>query len=547
MMPPPRRRRGPTPATLHGAHQRARDARSTRPRAAKPNPGGRMFQRLNRPEYARAIKDLLDLDVDAGDWLPLDTKSANFDNIADEQTLSPTLLESYLNAAARHQPHGGRRSARRRRSTAPTPTRATCRSIRGTTSRARPTARAAAWSSSHVFPADGEYVFEVDVHRRRQRAARGRRHLDRRRARRAARLRDAARRAAPTAAARCRCRPSRSSSRPASTRSSAAFVRTLRRPVRRPDSAARLVVRRRRIGRRAASRRCRTCATSSIHGPYKTTGVSDTASRQKIFTCRPTSRGRRAAVRAHDRHAASATTAYRRPLTRARSRRADAVLRRAARPRADSRAACARRSKRSSRARTSSSASSSSPTTRQAGRHVSRQRRRPRVAAVVLPLGHAAGPGAARRRRHAASSSHAGRASRSRRAACSPIRAPRRSAPRFAGQWLRLQDVDKVHPDPNFYPNFDEQPRRRDAARDRAVLQQPRARGPQRARPATRRLHVRERAARAALRHPRRRRRPVPQGARIRTRRAAACSARAACWCRPRSPTARRRCCAASG
>jgi hypothetical protein len=27
---------------------------------------------------------------------------------------------------------------------------------------------------------------------------------------------------------------------------------------------------------------------------------------------------------------------------------------------------------------------------------------------------------------------------------------------RFAAQWLRLQDIDKVHPDPNFYPNFDD-------------------------------------------------------------------------------------------
>ena len=44
--------------------------------------------------------------------------------------------------------------------------------------------------------------------------------------------------------------------------------------------------------------------------------------------------------------------------------------------------------------------------------------------------------------------------SRSRRGACSPIRAPRRSATRFAAQWLRLQDVDKVHPDPNFYPEL---------------------------------------------------------------------------------------------
>ncbi len=68
--------------------------------AGKPNPGSRPFQRLNRPEYERTIKDLLGLDVNAADYLPLDTKSANFDNIADVQGLSPTLLEAYLNAAA---------------------------------------------------------------------------------------------------------------------------------------------------------------------------------------------------------------------------------------------------------------------------------------------------------------------------------------------------------------------------------------------------------------------------------------------------------------
>ena len=54
---------------------------------------------MNRPEYASAIKDLLGLEVEAGAWLPLDQKSANFDNIADEQVLSPTLLEAFLNAA----------------------------------------------------------------------------------------------------------------------------------------------------------------------------------------------------------------------------------------------------------------------------------------------------------------------------------------------------------------------------------------------------------------------------------------------------------------
>jgi cytochrome c5 len=65
-----------------------------------PNPGRRTFQRLNRPEYEQAIRDLLALEVEAEDWLPLDQMSANFDNIADVQAMSPLLLESYLNAAA---------------------------------------------------------------------------------------------------------------------------------------------------------------------------------------------------------------------------------------------------------------------------------------------------------------------------------------------------------------------------------------------------------------------------------------------------------------
>ena len=67
---------------------------------SNPNPGGRTFQRLNQIEYERSIHDLLGLEIDASSLLPLDTKSANFDNIADVQLLSPTLLDAYLNAAA---------------------------------------------------------------------------------------------------------------------------------------------------------------------------------------------------------------------------------------------------------------------------------------------------------------------------------------------------------------------------------------------------------------------------------------------------------------
>ncbi len=65
-----------------------------------PNPGGRSFQRLNQIEYARSVHDLLGLEIDPSGMLPLDTKSANFDNIADVQMLSPSLLDAYLNAAA---------------------------------------------------------------------------------------------------------------------------------------------------------------------------------------------------------------------------------------------------------------------------------------------------------------------------------------------------------------------------------------------------------------------------------------------------------------
>ncbi len=49
--------------------------------AEDPNPGARRFQRLNRKEYERVVKDLLALDVDASRWLPADTYLGSFDNI----------------------------------------------------------------------------------------------------------------------------------------------------------------------------------------------------------------------------------------------------------------------------------------------------------------------------------------------------------------------------------------------------------------------------------------------------------------------------------
>lgn len=67
--------------------------------AAKPNPGHAAMHRLNRAEYANAIHDLLDLDVDATALLPPDDESSGFDNIADVLRMSPSLMERYLSAS----------------------------------------------------------------------------------------------------------------------------------------------------------------------------------------------------------------------------------------------------------------------------------------------------------------------------------------------------------------------------------------------------------------------------------------------------------------
>ncbi len=67
--------------------------------AASPNPGRPGIHRLNRAEYANAVRDLLAVDVDAKALLPPDDSSYGFDNIGDILTVSPLLMERYLAAA----------------------------------------------------------------------------------------------------------------------------------------------------------------------------------------------------------------------------------------------------------------------------------------------------------------------------------------------------------------------------------------------------------------------------------------------------------------
>ena len=67
--------------------------------AAHPNPGRPVLHRLNRVEYANAVRDLLAVEIDGATLLPADDSRHGFDNIGDVLTVSPALLERYLSAA----------------------------------------------------------------------------------------------------------------------------------------------------------------------------------------------------------------------------------------------------------------------------------------------------------------------------------------------------------------------------------------------------------------------------------------------------------------
>lgn len=63
---------------------------------AKPNPGTPSIHRLNRAEYANAIRDLLAIDLDNAASLPTDDSGYGFDNIGEVLTFSPLLMEKYM-------------------------------------------------------------------------------------------------------------------------------------------------------------------------------------------------------------------------------------------------------------------------------------------------------------------------------------------------------------------------------------------------------------------------------------------------------------------
>ncbi len=125
--------------------------------ATHPNPGRQPLHRLNRTEYANSIRDLLGVEVNAAALLPPDDMSHGFDNMADVLTVSPALMEGYIRAASKisRQALGDPKAG---------PTTATfhiprvvsqVHHIDGT-----PLGTRGGISVVFDFPADGEYVFK---------------------------------------------------------------------------------------------------------------------------------------------------------------------------------------------------------------------------------------------------------------------------------------------------------------------------------------------------------------------------------------------------
>ena len=502
LMPPPGAKRPDAPvlASLTSALEGRMDEYA----AANPNPGRRTFQRLNRPEYERAIADLLALDVDAANWLPLDQKSANFDNIADEQGLSPTLLEAYLNAAGDISRMAvGDKQAPRVDSTYTNPSYVSQHPwdhVEGA-----PYGTRGGMVVNHVFPADAEYEFEllvisgdnargedIDVSIDGQRVA-------------LVKFENA-----PAAAADGRGGfPFRTDPvlvRAGEHKIAVAFVK-------RTDGPYEDLIKPHEWSYAGGGSGGAGITTLPhlrdlvVAGPYNATGVSETPSRQRIFSCRPTaSSEERPCARSIVTRLAG--EAYRRPLTTA---EADSLM-----PFYEKGAAAGGFE---AGVRSALEAVLASP------HFVFRmERERPATAAqgstrvadldmasrlsfflwgappdqelvALATSGKLQGAVLEKQAQRLLADPRADGARPPLRGAVAAAPGPRQGPPRSE----LLPELRREH-------------RRSDEGRDRDLLQRPGASRRQPARPLHRRLHLRERAAGPALRLPRRRRQPLPQG-----------------------------------
>jgi hypothetical protein len=156
MMPPSGAAR-PDRATLDTAAAAIEHA-IDRVAAAAPNPGAPALHRLNRTEYGHAVRDLLDLPIDAAALLPGDDASDGFDNMASTLSVSPALMQAYVSAAAQISRLAVGDSTISAGLTTYTPPRGVSQAAHR---EGLPLGTRGGLVVQHVFPLDAEYEFRI--------------------------------------------------------------------------------------------------------------------------------------------------------------------------------------------------------------------------------------------------------------------------------------------------------------------------------------------------------------------------------------------------
>jgi cytochrome c551/c552 len=293
---------------------RTLEARIDEAAARNPDPGARTFQRLNRAEYARSIQELVGLDVDVSAFLPPDTISHGFDNVADVQTMSPTLMEGYLRAA-------GKISRLAVGDPAIGATEATYKVPRTASQMERvegaPFGTRGGISMVHHFPADGEYVFKMMLHGSPTGQLYGAPAKDEQieisiEGERVALL-DIDPMMDESDPNGMNLESPRVFIKAGPRRVAAAFLQRFEAPLDDLMAPIEHTLADTTIGTDYGVKTLPHLREFRINGPHNVTGVSDTVSRRKIFTCRPTSAEDERPC-AHEIVSDLAAKAYRRPL-----------------------------------------------------------------------------------------------------------------------------------------------------------------------------------------------------------------------------------------
>ena len=484
---PPHGARRPDEADLRRADRIARRTHLDPPRRASRIRAVRSLHRLNRAEYANAIRDLLALEIDAASLLPPDDSAYGFDNISDVLGVSPSLQERYLSAARKISALAVGDPRHRAGQREPTACGRTCR--RTSTSKDCRSAPSAARSCATCFRSTASTCFRSSCSEPTSASC--------------AAWSIRTRSNSPSTASACISR--RSAGTPTWPRCSRSRRKTgdaiearlrVRVPVKAGPHARRRGVRRgpaRSATPGGCSRFCAVRSTRSIGpdcphiqtftitGPFNPTGPGDTPSRRRIFVV-PAREPRPANCRARSGFLVAGASRVPPAADRCRSRAAARLLRsrpprRSVRDRHSGGAAAHPRQSRSSCSGSSATRRTSRPG---AVYRVSDVELASRLSFFlwssipddelldVATRGRLEDPAVLEQQ--------------VRRMLADPTVAALVS--NFAGQWLQLRNVRSVLPNSDGLPGLRRQPARVVPARDRDALRERHARGPQRARSA---------------------------------------------------------------